>query len=114
MFAVWAAVNLVKQVVIVDEDIDRRNIQEVEWAIATRAQAPRDYVIVPGVQADRSEPLERDGTIGKIVIIDATRRPGDRDDFVIAAPPAAAVATARTILQESGLALARRSIGFSR
>ena len=108
MFAVWAAVNLVKQVVVVDEDIDPWNSQHVEWAIATRARVERDYVIVAGVQADRSEPLERDGTIGKLGI-DATRHPADRPDFVFAAPPPAATERARSILRESGLALARKS-----
>lgn len=108
MFAVWAAVNLIKQVVIVDEDIDPWNERQVEWAIATRARVERDYVIVPGVQADRSEPLEQGGVIGKLGI-DATRNPADREDFTIAAPPAAAIAAAHRILAENGVPFARMS-----
>lgn len=108
MFAVWAAVNLIKQVVVVDEDIDPWNERQVEWALATRARVERDYVIVPGVQADRSEPLEQGGTIGKLGI-DATRNAADREDFTIAAPPAAATETARRILTENGVSFARSS-----
>jgi 2,5-furandicarboxylate decarboxylase 1 len=56
-------------------------------------------VIIPAVRADRSEPLERDGTIAKLGI-DATRRTGDRPDWTVAQPPAAALARAREILRD--------------
>lgn len=98
MFAVWAAVNLIKQVIIVDDDIDPWSPLDVEWACATRARPDRDHVMVPAVRADRSEPLERDGTIAKLGI-DATRRAGDRQDWDLARPPAAAQARARDILR---------------
>jgi 2,5-furandicarboxylate decarboxylase 1 len=97
MFAVWAAVNLIKQVIVVDADIDPWNSQEVEWACATRTKPDRDHVVIPAVRADRSEPLERGGTITKLGI-DATRREGDRPDWNLARPPAAALARARDIL----------------
>jgi 2,5-furandicarboxylate decarboxylase 1 len=45
-----------KHVVVVDEDIDVYNGQEVEWAIATRVQADRDVIIVPGVRAKPLDP----------------------------------------------------------
>ena len=102
MFAVWAAVNLVKQVIVVDDDIDPWDRLQVEWATATRVKPDRDFVIVPAVRADRSEPLERDGTITKLGI-DATRREGDRPDWALARPPAAARARAREILRENRL-----------
>ncbi|MEM1973258.1 MAG: UbiD family decarboxylase, partial [Thermoplasmata archaeon] len=35
-----------KHVVIVDEDINIENLEEVEWAIATRFQADRDMIII--------------------------------------------------------------------
>jgi 4-hydroxy-3-polyprenylbenzoate decarboxylase len=62
----------------------------------------RDFLIVPEVRADRSEPLERDGTVAKLGI-DATRRQGDRADWDVARPPAAALARAREILHENQL-----------
>jgi 2,5-furandicarboxylate decarboxylase 1 len=98
MFAVWAAVNLIKQVVVVDDDVDPWDAVAVEWAIATRAKPDRDFVIVPGVRADRSEPLEQDGMITKLGI-DATRRPGDRPDWRRARPPERAVKKARELLR---------------
>jgi 2,5-furandicarboxylate decarboxylase 1 len=100
MFAVWAAVNLIKQVIVVDDDIDPWNALQVEWATATRVKPDRDFVIVPAVRADRSEPLDRDGTITKLGI-DATRRQGDRPDWTLARPPAAALARARQVLREN-------------
>jgi 2,5-furandicarboxylate decarboxylase 1 len=102
MFAVWAAVNLVKQVIVVDDDIDPWNALEVEWASATRAKADRDHVVIPAVRADRSEPLEQSGTITKLGI-DATRRDGDRPDWDIARPPQAALRRAREILRQHKL-----------
>jgi 2,5-furandicarboxylate decarboxylase 1 len=103
MFAVWAAVNLIKQVTIVDDDIDPWDAIQVEWAHATRAKPERDFVIVPGVRADRSEPLEQNGTVGKLGI-DATRKQGDRADWELALPPEPALARAREILRENRLA----------
>ena len=103
MFAVWAAVNLIKQVIIVDDDIDPWDALEVEWAQATRSKPERDFVIVPGVRADRSEPLERGGTIGKLGI-DATRKEDDRPDWELARPPQSALARAREILRGNRLA----------
>jgi 2,5-furandicarboxylate decarboxylase 1 len=97
MFAVWASVNLIKQVTVVDGDINPWNATAVEWACATRVKPDRDFVIVPDVRADRSEPLEHDGTITKLGI-DATRRSGDRADWDPAAPPEAAMAAAQRIL----------------
>ena len=99
MFAVWAAVNLIKQVIVVDADIDPWNAQEVEWACATRTKPDRDHVVIPSVRADRSEPLQNGGTITKLGI-DATRREGDRPDWDLARPPAAASARARDILRQ--------------
>jgi 2,5-furandicarboxylate decarboxylase 1 len=102
MFAVWAAVNLIKQVTIVDDDIDPWDALQVEWAHATRSKPERDFVIVPGVRADRSEPLEQDGTIGKLGI-DATRKQDDRPDWELARPPQPALARAREILCKNRL-----------
>jgi UbiD family decarboxylase len=102
MFAVWAAVNLIKQVIVVDDDIDPWNTQQVEWAGATRVKPDRDFVIIPAVRADRSEPIEQGGTITKLGI-DATRHPEDRTDWDIARPPETALRRARDILAENQL-----------
>lgn len=85
MFAVWSTVSLVKQVTVVDDDIDVWDAEQVEWARLSRMRPDRDLLIVPDVRSDRSEPLERDLTVTKLGI-DATARPGDRD-WTLARPP---------------------------
>ena len=61
----------VKHVVVVDEDVDIHDPAEVEWAIATRAQADRDLVIVAHAQGSKLDPSARDGVSAKMGI-DAT------------------------------------------
>jgi 4-hydroxy-3-polyprenylbenzoate decarboxylase len=97
MFAVWAAVNLVKRVTVVDDDIDPWDREQVAWALTTRMRAERDLIVVGDVRADRSEPLEQAGVIAKLGI-DATRRSGDRADWTRAQPPADAMRKARELL----------------
>jgi 4-hydroxy-3-polyprenylbenzoate decarboxylase len=98
MSVALSAVNLVKQVSVVDGDVDPWDPVRVEWAIATRMRADRDLVIVPGAKTDRSEPLEDGGLIAKLGI-DATRKPEYRDDWTPAAPPAAVLAKIRRELE---------------
>ena len=109
-FAIWASVNLIKQVVIVDDDVDPWDQAQVEWAIATRMKADRDLIVMPGVRTDRSEPLESGGTIAKLAI-DATRRDSDRPDWKKAQPPEPAIRRARELLRSD---LARRDPGACR
>ena len=61
-----------KQVVVVDEDVDIHNPHEVEWAIATRFQADRDLVVVGHAQGSRLDPSTDDG-VGAKMGLDATR-----------------------------------------
>jgi 2,5-furandicarboxylate decarboxylase 1 len=86
-----SAVNLIKRVTVVDDDIDPWDATRVDWAIATRMRADRDLVVVPGAKTDRSDPIEDRGVIAKLGF-DATRKTGDRDDWTLAAPPAAVLA----------------------
>lgn len=86
MLAAWSTVSLVKHVTVVDADIDVWDHAQVEWARVSRVRPERDLLVVPGVHADRSEPLERDRTVARLGI-DATARPGDRD-WTLARPPA--------------------------
>ena len=62
----------IKQVVVVDEDVDVHDSQAVEWAVATRFQAGEDLVVVPGAQGSRLDPSARDGRVDKMGL-DATR-----------------------------------------
>ena len=84
--AALKAVNLVKLVTVVDADVDPWDDAAVAHAIATRVHFDRDLHVVPGMRADRAEPLERDGVIAKLAI-DATRKARDREDWTPAEPP---------------------------
>jgi len=61
-----------KQVVVVDDDVDIHNPTEVEWAVATRFQADRDLLIVSESQGSKLDPSTRDG-VGAKMGIDATK-----------------------------------------
>ena len=110
MFAVWAAVSLVKQVTVVDGDIDPWNAVAVEHAVATRVRPERDLIVVPGVQADRAEPLARDGVVDKLGI-DATTFAADRPDWTRARPPEAVLEKVRKRIAPPARGLARRDSG---
>lgn len=97
MFAVWAAVSLIRTVTVVDADVDPWDHVEVEWARTAFARPDRDLIIVPGGAADRAEPLELRGRVAKLGI-DATRKVADRADHRAAAPPEEAMAAARARL----------------
>jgi 2,5-furandicarboxylate decarboxylase 1 len=61
-----------KQVVVVDMDVDIDDPVEIEWAIATRFQADRDLVVVSGAQGSKLDPSSADGVSAKMGI-DATK-----------------------------------------
>ena len=61
-----------KQVVVVDMDVDIDDPTEIEWAIATRFQADRDLVVVSGAQGSKLDPSSVDGVSAKMGI-DATK-----------------------------------------
>lgn len=46
----------IKQVIVVDEDVDLHKASEVEWAVATRFQADRDLVVIAGAQGSALDP----------------------------------------------------------
>ncbi len=46
----------IKQVIVVDEDVNVHDPAEVEWAVATRFQADRDLVVVSGAQGSILDP----------------------------------------------------------
>ena len=71
---------------VVDADVDPWDDAAVAHAVATRVHFDRDLHVVPGMRADRAEPLERGGVIAKLAI-DATRKAGDREDWTPAEPP---------------------------
>ncbi len=61
----------IKQVIVVDPDVDIHDPAEVEWAVATRFQADRDLVVIAGAQGSKLDPSTRDG-VGAKMGLDAT------------------------------------------
>jgi UbiD family decarboxylase len=72
IMAAFGAHTSMKQVTIVDEDIDVFNDQDVEWAVATRFQADRGLVVLHGVRGSSIDPSGQDGITSKVGI-DATK-----------------------------------------
>jgi len=72
ILAAFGAHTSMKQVVIVDEDIDVFDDRDVEWAIATRFQADRGLVVLHDVRGSSIDPSARDGFTSKMGI-DATK-----------------------------------------
>lgn len=46
----------IKQVVVVDDDVDVHDPQQVEWAVSTRFQADKDLVVIAGAQGSVLDP----------------------------------------------------------
>lgn len=61
----------IKQVIVVDEEIDIFDHDSVEWAVATRFQAGKDMIVVKGSLGSKLDPSSDQGISDKIGI-DAT------------------------------------------
>jgi 2,5-furandicarboxylate decarboxylase 1 len=46
----------IKHVVVVDDDIDIFDMEQVEWALATRFQGDRDLLVIPRIQVSNLDP----------------------------------------------------------
>lgn len=82
IMAAFAAHTSLKHVVIVDEDIDIFNMEDVEYAIATRVRGDRDLMVIEGARGSSLDPCRiGDGTNVKIGV-DATMVMGEENHFV--------------------------------
>ncbi len=61
----------IKHVVVVDEDIDIFDMEQVEWAMATRFQGDRDLLVIPRTQSSPLDPSSSEG-VGTKLGLDAT------------------------------------------
>lgn len=77
-----------KQVVIVDEDVDIYDLQDIEWAITTRSMASKDFVIVENALGSGLEPSHTYYGLTDKLGIDATKPLDDpNEDFERAIVP---------------------------
>jgi UbiD family decarboxylase len=67
--AAVSLVNLIKHVVVVDDDVNLDDPHDVEWALATRFRPERDIMVIPGVMAYAPEPVQTDGVSAKWMLI---------------------------------------------
>ncbi|OYT46862.1 MAG: hypothetical protein B6U85_06895 [Desulfurococcales archaeon ex4484_42] len=86
ILAAFAAHPSLKHVVVVDTDIDVDNPHDVEWAIATRAQASKDLIIIKSARGSSLDPSAFKGITDKIGI-DATAPIADRERYIKAKIP---------------------------
>lgn len=94
--------NLLKLVIVVDDDVDAEDWTQVEWALASRMRGDEDIMIIPGVKGDRCDAQVRDLTVTKVGIV-ATSRPGDDDEggsFEYACTPEAVLKKVRAELDQ--------------
>ena len=55
-----------KHVVVVDEEVDIFNMEDVEWAVATRFQADKDFVVVHDALGSKLDPSTENGVGSKV------------------------------------------------
>lgn len=76
MMGLWGMgqLALTKMFVVVDEDIDVHDINDVIWAITTRADAARDTIIINNTPTDTLDPASSLVNLGSKLGIDATQK----------------------------------------
>lgn len=76
MMGLWGMgqLSLTKMFVVVDEDINVHDINDVIWAITTRADAARDTIIINNTPTDTLDPASPLVNLGSKMGIDATQK----------------------------------------
>jgi 2,5-furandicarboxylate decarboxylase 1 len=80
MLAAFAALKDLDQVIVVDDDIDPHDAVEVEYAVATRVEASRDLILIPGARGHEYVRVSDRGMRTKMGI-DATVPFSERERF---------------------------------
>jgi 2,5-furandicarboxylate decarboxylase 1 len=80
ILAAFAALKDLDYVIVVDDDIEVRDPVDVEYALATRFEASRDILLIPGAKGHEYIRVS-DGGIRTKMGIDATVRLEERDRF---------------------------------
>lgn len=80
MMTLFLTASTIKQVTVVDDDVDVLDDEQVGWAVATRVQADRDLLVVPNAKGSSLDP-SADGALTAKLGIDATVPSADRDRY---------------------------------
>ncbi len=71
--AAMAASNIIKQVIVVDDDIDIEDSHEVLWAVSTRVRAEDDITILKNLQGNLLDPSQTGYGPTSGFVVDATK-----------------------------------------
>lgn len=71
--AALAASNIIKQVIVVDDDIDIENTHEILWAVSTRMRADEDITVVHNLQGNLLDPSQTGSGKTSGFVMDATK-----------------------------------------
>jgi UbiD family decarboxylase len=85
--AVFGSLANVKNVFVVDPDIDVFSSEQVDWALATRFQPDRDLVVQGGFRTLPLDPSLEGAATGAKAGFDLTLKPGKRLEREVPAPP---------------------------
>jgi 2,5-furandicarboxylate decarboxylase 1 len=81
LMAIFAAHPSLKHAVVVDSDIDPYDMEQVEWAVATRFRGDEDLLVIPKVRVSSLDPVsDQEKELGCKVGVDATK-PLGREGF---------------------------------
>jgi 2,5-furandicarboxylate decarboxylase 1 len=72
IFAIFGAIRNVKHIFIVDHDVDVFDDRQMEWALSTRFQADRDFVLIEGMPGMPMDPSLEGRRIGAKAGFDCT------------------------------------------
>jgi UbiD family decarboxylase len=70
-----------KGVIVVDEDIDIYNYEDIEFAIATRFQADKDFITIKGARGSSLDPSANEDSTTTKWGMDATKYLQRKDEF---------------------------------
>jgi 2,5-furandicarboxylate decarboxylase 1 len=68
IFAAIAAFKDLDLIIVVDDDIDIRQWNDVEWALATRWDASKGLILMPGSRGHEYVPISEEGVRTKVGI----------------------------------------------
>ena len=81
LMAIFAAHPSLKHAVVVDSDIDPYDMEQVEWAVATRFRGDENLLVIPKVRVSSLDPVsDQEKELGCKVGVDATK-PLGREGF---------------------------------
>ncbi|SDW10583.1 UbiD family decarboxylase [Marininema mesophilum] len=99
LLAAFAGDKDLKHVVVVNKDVNIWDLEDVEWAIATRFQADQDLMIVPGANGSPLEPSHELRGVSAKMGLDATYPLGKENMFRRARIPGAESIDLRNYLE---------------